>query len=206
MIARLRGLIDAKGEDHVVLDVQGVGYLVHCSPRVLQALPGRGEAAALHVETQMREDQIRLYGFLGEAERDWFRLLQSVQGVGARVALAIGGALGADELAAAVAAQDRAALSRAPGVGAKLAARIVAELKDRAPASGAPLAGLSEASGAGAPQGGAAADALSALVNLGYARAQASSAVAASLKALGPEAGAGELIRRGLKELAQNLS
>ena len=201
MIGKLRGLVDAKGEDHVVLDVGGVGYVAFCAPRVLQALPAEGEAAVLMIETQMREDQIRLYGFLSGVERDWFRLLQSVQGVGARLALAIGGALGVDELAAAISAGDKTALSRAPGVGPRLAARIVAELKDKAPALG-PLAGLAQA--ADAPAGsGAAADAVSALVNLGYARAQAALAVSASVKALGEGAAAPELIRRGLKELAR---
>ncbi|WP_395664858.1 Holliday junction branch migration protein RuvA [Methylocella sp.] len=200
MIGKLRGLIDAKAEDHVILDVGGVGYVVFCAPRVLQALPAEGEPAVLTIETQMREDQIRLYGFLGAAERDWFRLLQSVQGVGARLALAIGGALGPDELAMAIAAGDKTALSRAPGVGPRLAARGVAGRKDKAPAHG-PLAGLAPHA-AGAPQG-AAADAVSALVNLGYARAQAAFAVAASVKALGEGAAAPELIRRGLKELAR---
>jgi holliday junction DNA helicase RuvA len=202
LIGKLKGIVDSHGEDFVILDVQGVGYIVHCSGRTLQKLPRPGEAAVLAIDTQMREDSIKLFGFLSEAERDWFRLLQSVQGVGAKVALAIQTALDVAELASAIGRQDKAALARAPGVGPKLAARIASELKDKAAASG--MAGaavrLSERDG-GAPA--AAQDALSALVHLGYGRPQAAAAVAASVAALGEDAPAAELILRGLKELAR---
>lgn len=205
MIGKLKGLIDSYGEDHVILDVNGVGYVVQCSARTLQRLPQAGEAAALSIETQVREDSIRLFGFSSDAERDWFRLLQNVQGVGAKVALAILGILSPGELASAVATQDKATVARAPGVGPKLAARIVAEMKDKAPALSAVdplvarLAGEDEAKAAPRPVQ----DAISALVNLGYGRPQAAAAVAAGVKALGEAAETAALIRRGLKELAQ---
>lgn len=204
MIGKLKGLIDSYGEDFVILDVNGVGYVVQCSSRTLQKLPQAGEAASLAIETQVREDAIRLFGFTSDSERDWFRLLQSVQGVGAKVALAILGILSPAELGTAIGTQDKAAVSRAPGVGPKLAARIVAELKDKAPALSAvdpvvaKLAGADEAKGAPKPVQ----DAISALVNLGYGRPQAVAAVAAALKALGESAETSALIRRGLKELA----
>ena len=204
MIGKLKGLIDSYGEDFVILDVNGVGYVVQCSSRTLQRLPQVGEAAALAIETQVREDAIRLFGFTSDAERDWFRLLQNVQGVGAKVALAILGVLGPGELATAIGTQDKAAVARAPGVGPKLAARIVAEMKDKAPALAAVdpvvarLAGEDDARTAPKPVQ----DAISALVNLGYGRPQAAAAVAASVKALGESAETSALIRRGLKELA----
>jgi holliday junction DNA helicase RuvA len=202
MIGKLRGSIDALAEDHVLLDVHGVGFVVHCSSRTLGNLPRPGEAATLAIETQVREDSIKLYGFTSEAERDWFRLLQSVQGVGAKVALAILGVLGEAELAAAIARQDKVSVARAPGVGPKLAARITAELKDKGPAVS--VADLAIA-GAALPADASSAvqDAVSALVNLGYGRPQAAAAVAAAHAALGEAAAAGALIRRGLKELAQ---
>ncbi|HZY13155.1 MAG TPA: Holliday junction branch migration protein RuvA [Beijerinckiaceae bacterium] len=205
MIGKLTGVLDSFGEDHVILDVNGVGYVVTCSSRTLQRLPARGEPASLAIETQVREDAIRLFGFTSDAERDWFRLLQSVQGVGAKVALAILGILSAGELATVIGTQDKASVARAPGVGPKLAARIVAELKDKAPALAAVdplvarLAGEEEAKRAPRPVQ----DAVSALVNLGYGRPQAAAAVAASVSALGDAAEAPALIRRGLKELAQ---
>ncbi len=207
MIGKLKGIVNSQGEDFVILDVHGVGYVVHCSARTLQGLPPAGQAAALAIETQVREDSIKLFGFASEAERDWFRLLQSVQGVGAKVALAVQSILRPSELATAIACADKAAFARAPGVGPKLAARIVAELKDKAPVFGA----IDMAVGAprGLDQGladlsaqGAIPDAISALVNLGYGRSQAAVAIAASIKALGADAPAGELIKRGLKELA----
>jgi Holliday junction DNA helicase RuvA len=200
MIGKLKGIVDSHGEDFVILDVHGVGYIVHCSGRTLQKLPRRGEAATLAIETQMREDSIKLFGFLSETERDWFRLLQSVQGVGAKVALAIQTVLDAAELASAIACQDKAAIAQAPGVGPKLAARIASELKDKAASSGAPAARLGGLDGG---QPAPAQDALSALVNLGYGRPQAAAAVAASVAALGDGAPASELILRGLKELAR---
>ncbi len=184
--------------------MHGVGYVVHCSARTLQNLPAKGEAAALSIETQVREDSIRLFGFSSEVERDWFRLLQSVQGVGAKVALAVQSILGPDELSLAIAAQDRGAFARAPGVGPRLAARITAELKDKAPVFGGVNSAFAAAGAdAAAAANPAASDAISALVNLGYGRSQAALAVAAALGALGADARAPALIKRGLKELAQ---
>ena len=204
MIGKLRGIVDSYSADTIILDVGGVGYLVQCSSRTLQALPRPGEAASLSIETHVREDAIRLYGFRSDDERDWFRLLQNVQGVGAKVALAILGMGPIDEIAAAIALQDKVAIARAPGVGPRLAARITAELKDKMPALGsvdptvARLAG--EEPARGTPT--AVHDAISALVNLGYARPQAAAAVATAMKALGEDAEAPALIRRGLKDLA----
>lgn len=205
MIGKLRGIVDSYGDDHVILDVQGVGYLVHCSGRTLQALPSAGEAAVLHIETFVREDMIRLYGFASPAEKGWFLLLQNVQGVGSKVALNVLSTLSPTELANAVAMGDRAMVARANGVGPKVAARIVAELKDKTPGfasvdpAAAALAGQIEERQAPAPV----ADAVSALVNLGYAQAQASAAVAAALREAGEGADAARLIRLGLKELAR---
>ena len=199
MIGKLRGLVEAIDEDGLIVDVGGVGYVVSASARTLRALPRAGETVTLHVETQVREDSIRLFGFLTTGERDWFRLLQSVQGVGAKVALGILGALPGDALSAAIARQDKATMARAPGVGPKLAARLVLELKDKAPV-GLP-------SDIGLPEIGAlpkvAEDAVLALTGLGYARAQAAMAVAKAQVALGPEAATAALIRAGLKALAQ---
>ncbi|MBB4198680.1 Holliday junction branch migration protein RuvA [Rhodoblastus sphagnicola] len=204
MIGKLKGVVESLHEEHLILDVHGVGYVVSCSSRTLQKLPRPGEAAVLAIETQVREDSIRLFGFLSDAERDWFRMLQNVQGVGSKVALAILSILPPSELTSAIALQDKASVSRAPGVGPKLAARIVAELKDKAGAfegvdsTAAQLAG-NDAGGASS----AAMEAISALVNLGYGRPQAATAIAASLKVLGEDAETSALIRRGLKELAQ---
>jgi Holliday junction DNA helicase RuvA len=203
MIGKLKGVVDSLHEDHVILDVHGVGYVVACSTRTLQRLPRVGEAAVLAIETQVREDAIRLFGFLSDAERDWFRLLQNVQGVGSKVALAILSILPPAELTSAIALQDKTAVARAPGVGPKLAARIVAELKDKAGAFGGVDAGAIALAGNDVPVGSTAAqEAISALVNLGYGRPQAATAIAASLKALGDGAETPALIRRGLKELA----
>ena len=166
MIARLRGILAAIGDDHAIIDVAGVGYLVTVAPATLERLPRVGEAVELHTELHSREDGITLYGFLDAADRTWFRLLQTVQGVGARVALSLLGTLRPPEMANAIAAGDKAMLARASGVGPRLAARIVAELKDRVGAL--PQAGRGEPLG-GAPLGGAAGDALSALIHLGYA-------------------------------------
>ncbi len=205
MIGKLRGVIDAYGEDFVVIDVQGVGYLVTCSARTLQQLPPTGEAATLSIETYVREDMIRLYGFRSDIEREWFRLLQTVQGVGAKVALGILSALDPGALATAIATGDKGSISRGPGVGPKLAARIVAELKDKAPAFAGIDPALVRLAGAveekKAPQ--PVSDAVSALVNLGYAQAQASAAIAAALRQAGEAAEAKTLIRLGLRELAR---
>jgi Holliday junction DNA helicase RuvA len=204
MIGKLKGTIDSYGDDFVILDVHGVGYVVQCSARTLQALPPPGEAAVLAIETQVREDAIRLFGFTADAERDWFRLLQTVQGVGAKVALAMLGILSPAELSTAIGTQDKAMVGRAPGVGPKLAARICSELKDKAPVFGhvdpavTQLAGDAGAKSVPKPVQ----DAISALVNLGYGRPQAAAAIAASVKALGEEAQTSALIRQGLKELA----
>ncbi|HRJ70202.1 MAG TPA: Holliday junction branch migration protein RuvA [Beijerinckiaceae bacterium] len=204
MIGKLKGFIDSYGEDCVILDVHGVGYVVFCSTRTLQNLPQPGDAATLAIETQVREDAIRLFGFRSDAERDWFRLLQSVQGVGSKVALSILSIMAPGELATAIATQDKAMIGRASGVGPKLAARIIAELKDKAPAFGSVDPALVKLTGdvddKKAP--GPARDAVSALTNLGYGQPQAAAAVAAALKALGEGADASALIRRGLKELA----
>jgi Holliday junction DNA helicase RuvA len=205
MIGKLRGVIDSYGEDFIVLDVQGVGYLVHCSARTLQALPAPGEAVTLAIETYVREDQIRLFGFLSDAEREWFRLLQTVQGVGARVALSVLGAMKPADLASAIALGDKGAIKRAPGVGTKVAERIVTELKDKAPAYTALDPAVIRLSGAvsekRAPQ--PVLDAVSALVNLGYGQPQAAAAIAAASKSAGEGAETATLIRQGLKELAK---
>jgi len=197
MIAKLTGLIDAATAEGVVLDVNGVGYLVFCSPRTLARLPAKGAPASLLIETHVREDHIHLYGFADVAERDWFRLLTTVQGVGAKLAQAVLGVLSPDDLARAIAAGDKASLARAPGVGQKLAGRIAAELKDKvgAVALGPAVAAL--------PERGVEADAVSALVNLGYRRAEAFEAVAAATRRLGGGAQVDQLIKAGLKELSQ---
>lgn len=204
MIGKLKGIIDSYGEDYLILDVNGVGYVVYCSTRTLQNLKGRGEIISLIIETQVREDSIRLFGFDGEKERDWFRLLQSVQGVGAKVALAILSIHATSELSSAIAFGDKTAVARAPGVGPKLAARIVAELKDKAPLPNSFDASFDKTiSEIGTPQlPSAMHDAISALVNLGYARPQCTAAIIASIKKLGENAETSVLIRQGLKELA----
>jgi Holliday junction DNA helicase RuvA len=204
MIGKLKGIVDGVDEEGLVIDVNGVGYVVSASARTLRALPPIGQAATLHIETQVREDAIRLFGFLTTGERDWFRLLQNVQGVGAKVALGILGALSGEALSAAIAHQDKAMMARAPGVGPKLAARLVLELKDKAPAFGvADLGGAIAGAEPGSKLPRAAEDAVLALVSLGYARPQASLAVAKGVAALGAEAQTAALIRAGLKELAQ---
>jgi Holliday junction DNA helicase RuvA len=203
MIAKLAGILDQLAADGAVVDVNGVGYLVFCSTRTLGRLPPLGSPVRLLIETHVREDHIHLYGFADPAERDWFRLLTTVQGVGARLALAVLSAMGPDELVFAIAAQDRASLARAEGVGPRLAARIVNELKDKA--GGLALAKTAAPAAAAAPGDGPAADAVSALVNLGYRRAEAFGAVAAAARRLGGEAAAEALIRAGLQELAQHV-
>ena len=205
MIGRLRGKVEAIGEDWVILDVGGVGYEIFCSSRILAWIAGRDGEVQLAIETHVREDQIRLFGFQSEQERQWFRLLQSVQGVGTRVALSILGTLSLQEIANAIALQDKAAVSRAPHVGPKLAQRIVTELKDKAPVLNlASIAPAPAGAGKGAvPASSANAEAISALVNLGYQQIQASVAIAAASRDLGPEATTETLIRRGLKEVAR---
>jgi Holliday junction DNA helicase RuvA len=200
MIARLRGRLDSLGEDYAVVDVGGVGYLVACSARTLAGLPSAGEAVDLHIETQVRAESITLYGFRDPAERAWFRLLQTVQGVGARVALGVLSVLTPEALARAVAAQDKAALTRASGVGPRLAARIVAELRDRLTDLPLPVTAVEQIQVAGA-LGTAAADALSALINLGYGRSEAHAAIAKAAASLGEEAPVDALIRTGLQDL-----
>ncbi len=204
MIGKLRGTIDSVGEDFLILEVHGVGYVVNCSVRTLRSSPEAGAAFALAIETQVREDSIRLYGFSSEVERDWFRLLQTVQGVGAKVALALLGILSADELGAAIARQDKTTLARTPGVGPRLAARLVVELKDKIPASQAlaPLPGLPAVPPLAA-EAPAVADAIAALINLDYSRQQAINAIAAARAELGNEAETAALIRRGLRELSR---
>lgn len=205
MIGKLKGIIDSYGEDFVIIDVGGVGYQAYCPTRTLQALPAPGEAATLSIETYVREDVIRLYGFASDTEREWFRLLMTVQGVGARVALAVLGVLAPGDLASAIALSDHAAITRAPGVGKRVAERIVSELKDKAPAYSSVDPALihlqADLAEKRAPQ--PIADAISALTNLGYAQPQASAAVAAAAKAAGEGADAAVLIRMGLKELAR---
>ena len=207
MIAALKGRVAAADGEGAVIDVGGVGYLVQCSARTRAALPAEGEAAELFVETHMRDDGILLYGFADRAERAWFRLLVKVQGVGARMALGVLSALGPDGLAAAVAAEDRAALRRASGVGPKAAGRIVAELKDKGTGVDAPppAAAPPRGEGEGEGEGGAAtvAEAVSALVNLGYGRGEAHAAAARAAARAGADAELAEVIRGGLAELAQ---
>jgi len=203
MIAKLTGALDSFGRDHAIVDVGGVGYLVRCSARTLAALPAVGAAVSLAVETMVREDAIELIGFSAPAERDWFRLLLSVQGVGAKVALALLSALSPDALAAAIAAGDRAMLSRAEGVGPKLAGRIANELKDKVGAMDihAARAALAPTDGESARHS-AAEEAISALINLGYRRVEAAGAISGAARRLGPEATIEGLIRAGLRELS----
>jgi Holliday junction DNA helicase RuvA len=205
MIGKLKGVIDSYGEDYVILDVHGVGYQVHCAGRTLHTLPATGEAATLSIETYVREDQIKLFGFATDTEREWFRLLQTVQGVGARVALSVLGTLKPTELANAIATRDKAVVARSPGVGSKVAERIVSELKDKAPAFASVDPGVVHLAGAldeaRAPK--PVADAVSALVNLGYGQPQAAAAIATASRAAGEGADTATLIRQGLKELAK---
>ncbi len=205
MIGRLSGLVDEVGEDWVILDVGGVGYEVHCPARTLAALPQKGEAVSLTIETHLRQDMIRLYGFADPSERAWFRALQTVQGVGSKVALAVLSVLAPGDLANAVMLNNIPAISQAPGVGAKVATRIAAELKDKAPKiGGGTFAAAGVAVAADVAVGGSAvADAISALVNLGYGRPQAAAAVTKVIAETGDTAGTAELIRHGLKELAR---
>ncbi len=200
MIAKLRGAVDTVSDGNCIFDVNGVGYLVFASTRTLGALPNPPGLATLLIETQVREDAISLYGFATGAERDWFRLLTTVQGVGAKVALALLSALSPDQLIAAIATGDKAALTRSPGVGSKLAIRILSELREKAgvmPGGGGIVLPVFTV-----PKG-ALADALSALTNLGYRRAEAEAALARAVEDHGQDAALDVLIRGGLKALAK---
>lgn len=203
MIARLTGSVEIVGDDRAVVDTGGVGYLVFCSSRTLSRLPGDGATARLHIETHVREDHIHLYGFLDQAEHEWFKLLTLVQGVGARVALAILSVLTPEEVLRAVVAGDKVAVARANGVGPKLAGRIVTELKDRVGGIALGPAPAQRSSEPGAAAMAVDADAVSALVNLGYGRSEAFQAVARAGGKLGAEAPLADLIRTGLEEMAQ---
>jgi len=203
LIAKLKGVVDSVDTDSAVIDVGGVGYLVSASSRTLRDLVAGGEATML-VETIVREDAIALYGFLETAERDWFRILTTVQGVGARVALSILSTLAPDEIARAIAAGDKASLSRPAGVGPKLAARLATELKDKAAAFGvAPAPARGAEAAAPAAAGSLNEDAVSALVNLGYRRVEAFGAIARVTQRLGAGAPLDAVIRAGLQELAR---
>jgi len=204
MIAHLKGLLSATGMDNAVIDVGGVGYLVGMSSRSLSALGSPGEAVTVHTEMLVGEDFVRLFGFASEAERDWFRLLTGVQGVGARVALAILSALEPADLHRAIAMQDKAMVARANGVGPKLAERIVRELKDKVGtiATG-PLAIGGVSIAVAGPEGSAAADAMSALGNLGFKPFEASTAVAAAQAELGEDASLDALVRLALRKAAK---
>ncbi|HEY0311091.1 MAG TPA: Holliday junction branch migration protein RuvA [Allosphingosinicella sp.] len=199
MIAKLRGLLDGATADHAVIDVNGVGYLVFASTRTLSSLGANGGEVVLHTVMQVSDDDIRLIGFASGEERDWFTLLRSVQGVGAKVALAILSALSLDELHRAVASGDSAMIARANGVGPKLAQRIAHELKDRA---GAVALGTGAAGAPPAP-GSLGADAASALANLGFRPADAAAAVAKAEAELGPSATLDALVRTALKKAAR---
>jgi Holliday junction DNA helicase RuvA len=210
MIAKLKGIIDSVGDDWAVVDCNGVGYLVFCASRTLGRLEV-GNAAALFVETHVREDHIHLYGFVDAAEREWFNLLLSVQGVGAKSALAILSVASPEQLLQTIAAQDKTTLTRASGVGPKLAARILSELKDKAgkiALGGFGPAGAAMAAAAPMPAapGGTMEDAVSALVNLGYKRLEAFQAVGEAARDLGDGAQASILIREALKRLGKELT
>ena len=203
MIAKLSGLLDSVGTDHCIVDCGGVGYLVFCSARTLRRIGDVGTAVSLRIEMQVREDAITLFGFIDLSERDWFRRLTTVQGVGSRVALALLSVLEPDKLGQAIAAQDRTALVQADGVGPKLANRLISELKDKV--ADLYIAGGAVSGPAGVVPTGAAGvtnDAVSALVNLGYRRAEAFTAVAAAVQKVGPDAKVEQLIMMGLKELS----
>jgi len=204
MIGKLKGMVDSFADDSVLIDCGGVCYETFCSSRTLQALPRVGEAAVVFIETIVREDMIRLYGFSSEAEKAWFNLLMTVQGVGARVALAILSTLSPSEISSAIALQDKAMMGRASGVGPKLAIRLVTELKGKVPASGgidAGVLGLQSALGEGLASSNIT-DAASALTNLGYSGAQASAALARIVAREGDDTPTEKLIRLGLRELS----
>ena len=204
MIGKLTGIVDTIGEDFVITDVNGVGYLVNCSARILDRLPAKGESTTFWIETYVREDQIRLFGFTTFIEREWFRMLMTVQGVGAKVALAILGVVDANELANAIALGDKECITRAPGVGKRVAERIISELKEKAPAfSDVGPEAIVSADDANKMVRSARSEAVSALVNLGYQQARANFAIANAQKEVGEDASTEVLIREGLKELAK---
>lgn len=211
MIARLKGILDEVGLDWIVIDVAGVGYQVFCPARVISALPAVGEPLSLHIETHVREDHIHLFGFSSARERECFRMLTTVQGVGAKVGLGILGTLSVDDLTTAIMAEDKALLTRADGVGPRLAARLMTELKDKilslngefAPSVVAASVNAGPDSPANAAGGSVSADAVSALVNLGYGRAEAFSAVNRAAQAQGDASDLDKLIPAALKELSQ---
>jgi Holliday junction DNA helicase RuvA len=200
MIARLAGVVEQIEPDAVVIDVNGVGYLAFCSTRTIGRLPPPGSPARLLIETHVREDHIHLYGFIDAAERDWFRLLTTVQGVGARLALSLLSAVPPEKLGLAILAQDKPALARAEGVGPRLAARIVNELRDKIGNIASPVSAPLSVPANGQ---GATADAIAALEHLGVGRSEALGAIAAAARRLGSEAGADVLIKAGLEELAR---
>jgi holliday junction DNA helicase RuvA len=203
MIGKLKGRIEGYGADWALLDVGGVGYHVFCSAKTIAALPPEGEFAEVHTEMLVSQDMIRLVGFASIIERDWFRLLQSVQGVGTKVALAVLSTLSTHEIGNSIALQDKAMIGRAPGVGRKLAERIVHELRGKAPAFAPADPALARLQAdLEAPRPSAAADAVSALVNLGYGQMQAGAAVAAAMRKAGDDQPTEKLIRLALKELA----
>lgn len=205
MIAKLSGLLDSTGLDWAIIDVAGVGYLISASTRTLRRLGSPGSAVSVHTEMWVSEDKMALYGFADITERDWFRLLTTVQGVGARVALNILSVLAPDRLTSAIAAQDKTTLCEADGVGPKLAARILNELKDKVAtlATTPVVAGQSQAAAAQPAVSSSVGDAVSALVNLGYKRIEAFTAVNKAAQTLGADADVSSLIRAGLKELSQ---
>ena len=203
MIAKLAGLVDQVGSDSAVIDVGGVGYLAFCSTRTIGNLPPAGAPVTLLIETHVREDHIHLYGFADPAERDWFRRLTTVQGVGARLALAILSVVSPQELGIAILAQDKVALTRADGVGPRLATRIVNELRDKLDNVTAAMPPTAVTAPTRDHESGPAADAVSALVNLGYRRAEAFGAVTTAARRLGGAADAAALIRGGLQELVR---
>ncbi len=204
MIGKLKGIVESHGDDHVLIDVAGVCYLVFCSSRTLGALPSVGEPCTVFTEMMVREDMIRLHGFATQGEKAWFSILLGVQGVGARVALAILSTLSPSEISSAIALQDKAMMGRASGVGPKLAQRLVTELKGKIPDFGdidAGALGLQTALGEGVASGSVA-DAVSALSNLGYSSAEASAALARIVAKEGDDTPTEKLIRLGLKELS----
>ena len=200
MIAKLTGVLDSLGEDSLIIDVSGVGYLVFCSSRTLRSIGKFGDPLTLFIETHVREDHIHFYGFLDTSEHEWFRLLTTVQGVGAKVALAVLGTLSPKELENAFLTEDKALLTRAPGVGQRLAVRLLAELRDKI--SGFGVLSVKNSVGEVVDNSGPISDAVSALMNLGYGRAAAFGAVSHSAQELGDEITVENLIKAGLQELS----